>query len=398
MSKSTNPWEQRKEALRRQALAMGFAMAGFAPVRPPPHAQALQPWLDQGCHGGMAWLARDPQRRADPGHWMEGDGVILVLGFNLAPGPAQPGEEDGDQGVIAAYARRRDYHDVLKQKVQELAIWLEGELGHPVWHRLFVDTGAVLEKPLATAAGLGWQGKNALLVTRGFGGWLMLAELFLGLPFSPDPVVVTDHCGTCDRCQRACPTGALSQAYRVDASRCLAYFTVESREPIPREYREALGNRIFGCDVCIRVCPWNRFAPVTSQAPVAGTLRSLMAWAALDGVAFQGIFRGTPVKRVGLTRFLRNVATALGNGQDPDGLWSLQRLLRHEAPMVRMHAAWGLGKRMMEIEKETGLHSNQNRIMNQIKAWLQERLTIESDDAVKAEIESALSPGSSQTH
>ncbi|MBF0192656.1 MAG: tRNA epoxyqueuosine(34) reductase QueG [Magnetococcales bacterium] len=384
--------------MRQRALAMGFAMAGFAPVRPPPHAQALQPWLDQGCHGGMAWLARDPERRADPGQWMEGDGVILVLGFNLAPGPARSGEEDGERGVIAAYARRRDYHEILKEKVQELMVWLEGELGHPVWKRVFVDTGAVLEKPLATAAGLGWQGKNALLVTRGFGGWLMLAEVFLGLPFTPDGGVVTDHCGKCDRCQRACPTGALNQAYRVDAARCLAYFTVESREAIPREYRESLGQSIFGCDICLEVCPWSRFAPVSSEEPVEGTMGSLVEWAGLDGVAFQRIFRGTPVKRVGLTRFLRNVATALGNGRDPDGLGSLKRLLRHEVSMVRVHAAWALGKRMADLEKETGSHDIQNRFTNQIKDWLQEQLRIETDEAVRVEIESALLSRSSGNH
>ncbi|MBF0213083.1 MAG: tRNA epoxyqueuosine(34) reductase QueG [Magnetococcales bacterium] len=396
MSKFTNPWEQRKEALRQQALAMGFALAGFAPARPPPHAEALQPWLDRGCHGGMNWLAREPERRADPGHWMTEAGIILVLGFNLAPAPARPDDDTPDRGVIASYARHGDYHDFLKKKLQELIAWLETEIGHPVWHRSFVDTGAVLEKPLATAAGLGWQGKNALLINRRYGCRVMLAELFLALPFSPD-AMTPDHCGACVRCQRACPTGALSTSYQIDASRCLAYFTVESRDPIPRAYRQAMGNRIFGCDACIDPCPWNRFAPITPQPVLIGgsdhrSTRSLTEWAALDGVAFQGLFRQTPVKRIGLTRFLRNVATALGNWHHPDALPPLLRLMRHETPLVRGHAIWSLGNLMAHAEPIAEKSGSPSPMVRMVREELQAASLREQDPMVQEEIEWALHP------
>ncbi|GAB0056521.1 Epoxyqueuosine reductase [Candidatus Magnetaquicoccaceae bacterium FCR-1] len=347
-----NPWERRKEALRAQAIAMGFALAGFAALRPPPRAEALTPWLEAGRHGGMAWLARSPEKRADPGLLLGTEGVLMVLGWHF---PNQERDRDRDPacGVIAAYAQRTDYHIVLKEKTEALAAWLEREMGTVISHRSFVDTAPLLEKPLAMAAGLGWQGKNTLLVTRRFGCRLMLAELFLPVPISPD-AAGGDHCGRCDRCQRACPTGALNRDYQIDAGRCLAYLTVEHRGSIPESLRTALGNRIFGCDACITACPWNRFAPLETPPPSdlaqsgsdAPFNRTLTEWAELDETAFQHRFAGTPVQRIGRVRLLRNIATALGNWDDPGAIPPLRRLLEHPSPLVREHAAWALEKQM----------------------------------------------------
>ncbi|MBF0127043.1 MAG: tRNA epoxyqueuosine(34) reductase QueG [Magnetococcales bacterium] len=333
-----NPWEELKEALRAQALAMGFDAAGFAPPVPPPHGEHLHTWLAQGCHGEMGWIARHPERRIDPATVLAGVGVILVLGVNHRP-PVRP---DG----IAAYACHADYHALLKKRVQELGCWLAEKVGRPVASRVCVDTAPVLEKPLAASSGVGWQGKNALLVSRRFGCWLLLAELFIALPLPPDPPS-DDHCARCDRCLRACPTDALNTPYRMDASRCLAFFTVESKGAIPMAYREAMGNRVFGCDACVAACPWNRFAPVTGEAAFwpreALSVLNLAEWSTLDGDGFATLFAGTPVKRLGVIRLLRNVAVALGNGESRAASAPLARLLCHEAPLVRSHAAWGLG-------------------------------------------------------
>ncbi|MEO5334584.1 MAG: tRNA epoxyqueuosine(34) reductase QueG [Magnetococcus sp. YQC-5] len=338
MKKFTNPWEELKEALRQYALNSGFDAVGFAPPAPPPHAEQLQPWLDQGCHGEMSWMERHPERRMDPRELLNHVGVILVAGVNYRP--AFP--SDG----IAAYALHQDYHELLKNRVQELKRWLEEKWGQPVVSRICVDTAPVLEKPLAVAAGLGWQGKNTLLVSRDFGCWMMLAELFLVLPLPPDQPE-SDHCASCDRCLRACPTDALTTPYQVNASRCLAFFTVEARGMIPRVYREAMGMRVFGCDACITACPWNRFAPVNQEvthlSEIGLVSLHLADWATLNKERFDKTFHATPILRLGVTRFLRNVATALGNWRTPEAVPPLERLLNHDAPLVRSHAAWGLG-------------------------------------------------------
>ncbi|MEO5339188.1 MAG: tRNA epoxyqueuosine(34) reductase QueG [Magnetococcus sp. MYC-9] len=337
-----------KESLRRQALDEGFEAAGFAPPRPPPQADYLDRWLQQQAHGSMAWMAREPERRQDPRRLLTPLGTILVLGANYRPAddPLAPGRE-ASRGWISAYARNRDYHDILKKRLKRLALWLEARLQRPVAGRLFVDTAPVLEKPLAVAAGLGWQGKNSLLVSPRFGCWLFLAEFFLPIALPPDPPMA-DHCGRCQRCLQACPTEALAQPYRLDARHCLAYLTIERAEPIPHRYRAAMGNRIYGCDDCVAVCPWNRFAPATRE--VAFMPRAelhnppLLELAELDETAFRTRMQHAPLKRIGVVRFLRNVAVALGNWGAPEALPALARLLQHDAPLVRGHAAWGIGR------------------------------------------------------
>ncbi|MBF0417364.1 MAG: tRNA epoxyqueuosine(34) reductase QueG [Magnetococcales bacterium] len=335
--------------MRAQALAMGFAVVGFAALRPPPRSDALLPWLAEGRHASMTWLARTPEKRADPARLIGSDeGVMMVLGWHF-PDHACADDHDPSRGLIAAYARHADYHVVLREKTEALAVWFEREFGQAIPHRSFVDTAPLLEKPLAMAAGVGWQGKNTLLVTRDFGCQLMLAELFLPLPIPPDSPE-QDHCGRCDRCQRVCPTGALNRDYQIDAGRCLAYLTVENREAIPEEFRRSMGNRIFGCDVCITACPWTRFANDKRRELLEERafgdpsvfFRSLLAWAQMDEKDFQIYFAGTPVQRIGLVRLLRNVVTALGNWGDPQALPALVALSKHPAPLVQEHADWAL--------------------------------------------------------
>lgn len=339
MKKFTNSWTELKEAIRQHALTIGFDAAGFAPPHPPPYGEKFQNWLEQGCHGDMSWMARNPKRRIDPKHLLPDVGSILVLGRNYRP----PILTD----KIAAYACHVDYHALLKNRVQELGQWLEKTVGHPVTHKACVDTAPILEKPLAVAAGLGWQGKNALLVSRRFGCWMLLAELFIALPLPPDSPD-QDHCATCDRCLRACPTDALTTPYQMDASRCLAYLTVEAQGTIPRHYRQAMGTRIFGCDACITSCPWNRFAPITPETQflpwIELTAVELPELAQLNQESFNSLFCHTPMQRLGVNRLLRNVATALGNWREAAALPPLELLLNHESPLVREHAAWGLGQ------------------------------------------------------
>ncbi|MBF0177822.1 MAG: tRNA epoxyqueuosine(34) reductase QueG [Magnetococcales bacterium] len=311
------PWHQLKEQLRRQALSVGFDVAGFAPPVPPPHAADFPLWLAQGCHGDMTWMERYKEQRQNPRLLLTDVASILVVGANYRPkgDPLDYLENPAAMG-ISAYARHRDYHTVLKKRLQTLHHWLEQQVGQPVPARLFVDTAPVLEKPLAVLAGLGWQGKNTMLVNRQFGCWLFLAEMFLTLPFPPD-AVEPDHCGTCHRCQDACPTGALAQPYRLDAHRCLAYMTIESKENMPEHYQRLLGNRVYGCDDCVALCPFNRFAPVSEEEdyhPQPPLLAPKLAdFTGMDEKRFQEIFRQSPIKRLGRERFLRNLGVAINN-------------------------------------------------------------------------------------
>lgn len=344
----THSWAALKAALRQQALADGFHVAAFAPPTPPPHANYLSQWLQQQAQGGMHWMAHQPERRMDPRQGLEGLGSVLVLGVNYCPAddPLAPARLP-DRGWISAYARNRDYHDTLKTRLKRLAAWLEKEVGQPMAGRLCVDTAPLLEKPLASAAGVGWQGKNSLLVSPRFGCWLFLAEYLLPLPLPPDKPL-PDRCGTCRRCLEACPTDALAEPYRLNARRCLAYLTIEERGPIPLPDRIAMGNRIYGCDSCLAVCPWNRFAPATQEAdfiprPILIS-PPLLDCVTLDDAAFRSRMAGSPIKRMGVVRFLRNVAVALGNWGRPEALPALAHLLQHGAPLVRGHAAWGIGQ------------------------------------------------------
>ncbi|MEO5353015.1 MAG: tRNA epoxyqueuosine(34) reductase QueG [Magnetococcus sp. XQGC-1] len=374
-----------KAFLRQQAAVEGFSVAAVAPPAPPPHADSLGAWLQEGRHGEMGWMTRQPERRTDPRQLLEGLGSLLVLGLNDRPAgdPLAPGR-DGGRAWVAAHARHREYHEILKERLQRLAAGLERWLGQPVVGRLCVDTAPLLEKPLAAAAGLGWQGKNSLLVSPRFGCWLLLAEFLLPFSLPADPPM-PDRCGRCRRCLDACPTDALAQPYRLDARRCLAYLTIEHAGPIPMRYREAMGNRVYGCDSCLLACPWNRFAPVNPDPdlrphPLLEALR-LLDCLDLEEATFRTRLAHTPLRRMGIVRFLRNVAVALGNGGTPEGLAGLARLLHHGAPLVRGHAAWGIG-RLSRLQPGEPFGSTPGIL-------LEERAGLESDPWVREEIEQA---------
>ncbi len=332
-----------KEAIRAQAFAMGFDAAGFAKAGAPPADGAnLAAFLGGGRHGDMTWLSDTFARRADPkALWPEARSVI-ALGVNYGPAD-DPRALQGraDRGAISVYARNRDYHDVVKKRVKRLARWIVDTRGGEV--KVFVDTAPVMEKPLAARAGIGWQGKHTNLVSRAFGSWLFLAEVFTTLELPPD-APETDLCGSCNRCAEACPTDALAEPYRMNATRCISYLTIEHKGAIEADLRPALGNRIYGCDDCLAACPWNKFSRPTAEPaflarPELDAPR-LADLAGLDDAAFRQAFAGTPIKRTGRDRLLRNVLIAIGNSGDATLLSVARARLQDESPLVREAARW----------------------------------------------------------
>jgi len=333
-----------KAAIRKRATALGFDTVGFARAALPERAGAdLAAFLDQGLHGTMDWLARRAGERADPRVlWPDARSVVMV-GANY--GPAEDplaATRRPRQGAVSVYAQGRDYHDVLKGRLKTLARWLAASGGAV---KVFVDTAPVMEKPLAEAAGLGWQGKHTNLVSRRFGSWLFLGALFTSLELEPD-APEADHCGTCRACLDACPTGAFLDERRIDARRCVSYLTIEHKGTIDRALRPLMGNRVYGCDDCLAVCPWNKYATPTSEPafrPRPGSTE-LADLAALDDAAFRARFAGSPAKRTGRDRFMRNVLIAIGNSADA-GLASVaEARLDDPSPLVRAMAVWALAR------------------------------------------------------
>ncbi len=335
-----------KAAIRDQALSLGFDVVGFAPAALGSQAKEdLRGYLDQGHHGDMGWMAETEARRADPNVlWPEAKSVIVVA---LNYGPSQDPLElltHKERGNVSVYARNKDYHDILKKRVKAIARWLHQEYDAGV--KVFVDTAPVMEKPLAARAGVGWQGKHTNLVSREAGSWFFLGEVFTTLDLAPDQAE-TDHCGSCRRCLDACPTDAFPAPYRIDARRCISYLTIEHKGHIAREFRKPMGNRIYGCDDCLAVCPWNKFAEATGEEAflpraelTAPRLRDL---ALLDDTSFRQVFSGSPVKRIGRDRFVRNVLIAIGNsGAAKSHLDVVKGLLNDTSPLVRAMAVWAL--------------------------------------------------------
>jgi epoxyqueuosine reductase len=363
-----------REAIRDRALSSGFDAVGFAEARLGDEARAgLSEFIARGFHGDMGWLAVNAERRGDPqALWAEARSVV-VLGVNYAAedDPLALCDMPG-YGVVSVYARGRDYHDTLKRRLRALAQWIEG--CWPGALKLFVDTAPVMEKPLAQYAGIGWQGKHTNLVSRDFGSWLFLGEIYLSLTLEPDPAE-TDHCGSCRRCLDACPTAAFPAPHQLDARRCISYLTIEHKGMIPRELRPLIGNRIYGCDDCLAVCPWNKFARASHEPDFLPrrelTAPRLAELAELDDAGFRTLFAGSAVKRTGRDRFVRNVLIAIGNANpgDPELLTAAQRRLDDPSPLVRAAAAWAFGRLAApdryEAERSRRLRTENNPLVKE---------------------------------
>ena len=338
-----------KSTIRAMARQLGFDAAGFAPpVLDAAAGRNLARYLDLGFHGDMDWLFRRAGARAQPKHlWPEVKSVI-VLALNYGPRQnplaalARP-----DTGAVSVYAQGRDYHDVVKKRLKALGRWLVETYGCDI--KVFVDTAPVMEKPLAEQAGIGWQGKHTNLVSRQHGSWLFLGEIFTTLELPPD-AAEADHCGSCHKCLDVCPTDAFPAPYRLDPRRCISYLTIEHKGHIAREFRKPMGNRIYGCDDCLAVCPWNKYASSTKEYAFVPrgelTAPKLAALAKLDDAGFRKMFAGSAIKRTGRARFVRNVLIALGNSGDAAMVPVIAGLLADPSPLVRAMAVWALTRLM----------------------------------------------------
>jgi epoxyqueuosine reductase len=369
-----------KHALCREADALGFdAVRVTKPDAIGRAGERLFEFLDADRHGDMTWLATTAERRRDPrALWPEARSVVM-LAMSYAPDrDPLAALEEPSHGAISAYAQGRDYHDILKSKLKTLAASLSAKSGASV--KVFVDTAPLMEKPLAAAAGIGWQGKHTNLVSREHGSWLFLGAILTDAELPPD-APEADHCGNCRRCLDVCPTDAFPAPYVLDARRCLAYLTIEHKGNIRVEFRRPMGNRVFGCDDCLAVCPWNKFAAVAREARFSARAEtdnpSLAELLVLDDRAFRARFAGTPIKRTGRDRFLRNVLIAAGNARDQSLLPKVEALIADASPLVRAMAVWAVrqiaGERLGE------------RLRNR-------HLAREGDIAVRAEWQAASAP------
>ncbi len=350
---TTSISEATKDQIRAQARSLGFDLCQFADVTAPwPASARLAAFVEAGHHGEMDWMAETLDRRSHPtAMWGEARAAI-VLGMNYGPATDPRTVLDHpDQGAISVYAQGDDYHDLIKGRLKQLASWVVGRFGGEL--KVFVDTAPLMEKPLAERAGLGWQGKHTNLVSRELGSWLFLGSILTVLEIEPDPPEV-DHCGSCRACLDACPTNAFPAPYQLDARRCISYLTIELKVPVPTDLRPALGNRIYGCDDCLAACPWNKFAQAASEIRLQAraTLRapSLIELAGLDDAAFRALFSKSPVKRIGRSRFLRNVLYALGNAGDPLKVEAIRPHLEDPSGLVRGAAVWALSRYLAPSE------------------------------------------------
>ena len=342
-----------RDEIRRRAAGLGFEVCRFTGLDAPwPATARLQAFLEAGRQGDMDWMATTADRRAHPRSLWPDARSAVVLGLNYGP-EADPleGLALRDRGLISVYAQGEDYHDVIKGRLKQLGGWMASRTGAGL--KVFVDTAPLMEKPLAQQAGLGWQGKHTNLVSRDFGSWLFLGVILTEAILTPD-APETDHCGQCRACLDACPTAAFPAPYQLDARRCVSYLTIEHRGPVDPELRPGLGNRIYGCDDCLAVCPWNKFAQAGREQRLAArddlAAPALAELAALDDAAFRARFARSPVKRTGRDRFLRNVLYAIGNSGDPALVPAARARLEDASPLVRGAAVWALGRLLPRLE------------------------------------------------
>jgi epoxyqueuosine reductase len=368
------------DRIKAEALRLGFDLAGITEVRPSENAQFYRDWIAAGRHGSMSYLAREDavDRRLAPEPQFR-SAVVVALNYFV-----ESDADDEANGIIARYARGRDYHKVIKKKLMALLRFVESEVGHELpLSRAFVDTGPVLERELAQRAGIGWFGRNTMIVNPKRGSYFFLGALLLDFELVYDQPFAEDHCGTCSACVSACPTGALlgrdtNGAPVMDATRCISYLTIESRDPMPRELRPLIGNRIFGCDICQEVCPWNspKFVQLTREADFVSRggaeNAELVRLMAMSEVEWDLFSRGSAMRRAKRSGFLRNVAVALGNRAAPEAVPVLADALRDLEPLVRGHAAWALGR----IGGEAATAALRDALTLECNAWVREELLL----------------------
>ncbi|MEM9399574.1 MAG: tRNA epoxyqueuosine(34) reductase QueG [Verrucomicrobiota bacterium] len=328
--------ESLEQELKLQAEALGFDVCGIASAQEVSHKAYFMKWLQEGKHAEMGWLARNPNLRTDPRNVLEGCKSVVVLGTNYyQPNPDR-------RGKISKYALGKDYHEILPQRVRKISDWMQNQGGH---QRAYTDTGPVMEKVIAELSGIGWQGKSTILIHRRKGTWLFLSTILTTLDLEAD-VPEKNHCGSCERCIHACPTDAITAPYQLDARRCIAYLTIEHPGSIPMEFREAIGDRLFGCDDCLDVCPWNKWAQQTREAAFTAIerpdLREMLQW---DEQTFRNAFRKTPVFRLKWHRWIRNICVVLGNIGELEDVPAVERIAdAFPDDMVREHACWAINR------------------------------------------------------
>lgn len=335
-----------KAELRRRAQELGFGECRVAAAGPAAHRDLFKEWLAGGRHGDMAWMARNVERRGDPTAVLPGAKSVVVLALNYFQGAAAPSVLEGR---VARYAWNDDYHGLIEERLGRLAGFLAGRGGV---QKCYVDTGPVLERDFASESGVGWNGKSTMQIHRALGTWFFLAEIITTLELEPD-APQRDLCGKCTSCIDACPTGAITAPRRLDARRCVSYLTIESKGPIPLEFRKAMGARIYGCDDCLEACPWNRFARASHEAAFrargevfAMRLRDFLR---LTEESFRALFRGSPVRRLKRPGFLRNVCVALGNIGTVEDLPALEEAARDPDPLIAEHARWAIGEVSLRV-------------------------------------------------
>ncbi|MCB9637975.1 MAG: tRNA epoxyqueuosine(34) reductase QueG [Myxococcales bacterium] len=340
-------WERIKQRFREQAQHLGLQDVAWTDASPAATLHHYEQWIEHGYHGEMGYLGREDRllRRRQLEVVLPEVKSLIFVALPYWPGKFPSAQQDPTHGVVSCYAWGEDYHDILGRKLKELCRWLEQEVGGKTRH--YVDTGAIQERDLGKRAGLGFIGKNTMLINPSYGSGFFLGEILTTLPFPPDPPKRTPSCGRCQRCLQACPTQAFVGPYVMDARRCISYLTIELKGSIPEELRPLMGNLIYGCDICQQVCPWMRFAgdgpsPLWGSPPEEVTTPKLLALMELDEKAFLERFQNSPIRRIKRARLLRNVAIALGNAGDPVALPILQRALCDHEPLIQEHAAWAI--------------------------------------------------------